>query len=244
MSLWCWSLLLWVLLCVPMQAGPLAERMAQFPDWGSPRTQRAQGDLIYPDWFQGTWQVSTKLVDLVAPLAPEITTPGFEGNRSLLNQPVHFQARFNGKPGRIVADRTFNGRNLAKAYLGNAVQNVKADPADPNRQVTLLRGNRQLVSIVTQRATETPSPERYITSEVFEQVFRGAGSVRFNRVETTTDYIQQIEPNGEPLLNADQITAVYLSPQDPDYFKAANRPVALYRYHLCFESDSKSAELL
>jgi hypothetical protein len=33
-------------------------------------------------------------------------------------------------------------------------------------------------------------------------------------------------------IEAEQITAIYLSPQDPDYFKAAGHPVALYRYHL------------
>ena len=33
---------------------------------------------------------------------------------------------------------------------------------------------------------------------------------------------------------ADQITAIYLSPQDPDYFKAKDKPVALYRYQLAF----------
>jgi hypothetical protein len=31
---------------------------------------------------------------------------------------------------------------------------------------------------------------------------------------------------------ADQMTAVYLSPQDPDFFKSGNQPVALYRYRL------------
>ncbi|MEW5859950.1 MAG: DUF6816 family protein, partial [Cyanobacteriota bacterium] len=33
-------------------------------------------------------------------------------------------------------------------------------------------------------------------------------------------------------IEADQVTAIYLSPQDPDYFKAIDRPVALYRYRL------------
>nr|WP_319592620.1 hypothetical protein [Zarconia navalis] len=33
-------------------------------------------------------------------------------------------------------------------------------------------------------------------------------------------------------VTADRVTAIYLSPQDPDYFKAQDRPVALYRYRL------------
>lgn len=40
--------------------------------------------------------------------------------------------------------------------------------------------------------------------------------------------------NQNPIIEADQVTAVYLSPQDPNYFKAGSRPVALYRYKLEF----------
>ena len=43
------------------------------------------------------------------------------------------------------------------------------------------------------------------------------------------------------LSSADQITAIYLSPQDPDYFKAKGQPVALYRYQLSFSPVQPSA---
>ena len=33
-------------------------------------------------------------------------------------------------------------------------------------------------------------------------------------------------------VEADQVTAIYLSPKDPDYFTAGGHPVALYRYRL------------
>ena len=77
------------------QAGLLADRVAQFPQWqGKPAVTAAEGDLIYPNWIEGTWNVTSTLVDLVAPLAPAIVTPGFESNRQHLNQPVSFQVRF------------------------------------------------------------------------------------------------------------------------------------------------------
>ncbi|MDP5338510.1 MAG: hypothetical protein NWQ28_08025, partial [Nodularia sp. (in: cyanobacteria)] len=230
-------------------AGELSERLANFPQWEQlTSVQRAEGDLVYPDWFAGSWEVTSTLVDLVAPLAPDIVTPGFESNRPQLNQPVSFLVRFiQAKPAItglklipkiskssiLVADRAFNSLNLAKAYLGDeAVLSTKVDPDSPNRQITLLRGDRQLVSIVTARAIETPSNGNFITSEVFQQLFKGGSRPYFNAVESTTAYHKL--STSKPTIEADQVTAVYLSPQDPDYFAAASRPVALYRYRLEF----------
>jgi hypothetical protein len=244
------------------EAGQLADRLAQFPHWESkPPVTVAEGDLVYPDWMEGTWDVTSTLVDLVAPLAPEVVTPGFESNRRYLNQPVSFRVRFQSvsyppkrdghttptmisdqflplktqnsklKTFGVVADRVFNGLNIAKAYLGDArVQSVKVDPDSPNRQITSLQTGRQLISIVTGRASETPTRNQFIGTEVSNQVFRGTPQPYFNQVETTTAYQVVHSPN--LAIEADQITAVYLSPQDANYFKALEQPVALYRYRL------------
>lgn len=243
------------------QAGQLAERLAQFPHWERlPSVKAAEGDLVYPDWMEGTWSVTNTLVDQVAPLAPDVVTPGFESNRRYLNQPVNFLVRFQAvsppsstlfgrfiplKPFSesknlvptklnshvVVADRAFNGLNIARAYLGDrTIQSVKLDPNSPNRQITSLRTGRQLVSIVTDRAAETPAPEEFIATEVSNQVFLGASQPYFNQVETTTAY--QLRQSPSLAIEALQVTAVYLSPQDADYFKAQAHPVALYRYQL------------
>ncbi|MGV0029273.1 DUF6816 family protein [Phormidesmis priestleyi] len=268
--------LIFTFLCLiwsfPAQAGVLFDRVAAFPQWQSkPPVRSAQGDLIYPTWLEGTWHVTSTLVDLVAPLAPKIVTPGFESNRDYLNQPVKFDVRFvkqfvkqevatnriaafkslqlrslrvtrkgSGKP-EVIADRAFNGLNLARAYLGDrAVLSVKVDPNSPNRQITLLRDDRQLVSIVNARAIETPALDQFITTEIFQQVFRGSSQPYLNQVETTTAYRRgeergvRREEVGTSAIVADQMTAVYLSSQDPDYFKTGETPVALYRYQLEF----------
>lgn len=243
-------LLVWLFCSAPAYAETLSKRVAAFPDWHSkPTVQAADRDLAYPTWLAGTWHVKSTLIDLVAPLAPDIITPGFESNREYLNEPVGFDVRFlqqpvssnnsilnalklplnKSKQPEVVADRAFNGLNLAKAYLGDrAVLAVKVDPSSPNRQITLLRGDRQLVSIVNSRAVEIPAPDQFITTEIFQQVFRGTSQPYLNQVETTTAY----RKGGS--IEADQITAVYLSPQDPNYFKAGGTPVALYRYRLDF----------
>jgi hypothetical protein len=232
----------WLFCSGEAQASPLTERLKNYPHWTSqPTLERPQGDLVYPAWMKGTWQLTTTLVDLAAPLAPDIVTPGFESNHQYLQQPVSCTVRFLEIPtvatrlvprvtgqSQIVADRAFNGLNLAQAYLGESTVNtVKVDPQNPNRQITLLAGKRQLESTVIGRATEHASTERFISTELFQQVFRGTARPYLNQVETTTDYHQ-----GDQTIWADQVTAVYLAPQDADYFKARNQPVALYRYHL------------
>ena len=232
------------------QAGELAKHLAKFPQWEKLTSVKpAKGDLVYPDWIAGTWKVTSKLVDLAAPLAPDIVTPGFEGNRSQLNQPISFLVKFvkvkptnsglkildnfQNQTSILVADREFNSLNLTRAYLGDqAVLSSKVDPESPNRQITFLRGERQLISIITARATETTPDGQFITSEVFQQLFKGGSLPYFNTVESTTAY--QKLSTSSPAIRADQVTAVYLSPQDPDYFTAGSRPVALYRYRLEF----------
>jgi hypothetical protein len=234
----------------------------KFPQWEKlTSVQPATGDLAYPEWMAGDWKVTSTLIDLAAPLAPDIITPGFESNRQQLHQPVSFIVRFikeipavkiglkfipqtyNQAP-ILVADRAFNSLNLAKAYLSEqAVLSVKVDPESPNRQITFLRGERQLISIVTARTTESIADHQYITAEVFQQLFKGGSRPYFNSVESTTAYHKL--PGNHPSIEADQVTAVYLSPQDPDYFQAGSRPVALYRYRLEFfpvESPPTSAE--
>ena len=229
-------------------AGVLADRLSSFPNWDSkPTVAVARGDLVYPDWMTGNWNVASTLVDLAAPLAPNIVSPGFEGNRRYLQQPVLFKVRFepeqnlglilnkqNKRTHKIVADRTFNGFNIAKAYLGDgAVLSVKVDPTNPNRQITVLKGEKQLISIVTGRGTETPNPDRFVSTEISQQVFRGESDVYLNEVETTTAYrFVGGDDSANNRIEADQVTAIYLSPQDPDYFTARECPVALYRYQL------------
>ncbi len=237
-------LLVWLLCSGEAMASSLTQRVSTFPNWShKPPVQPSEGDLVYPTWMGGAWRMTSTLLEIHAPLAPEIITPGFEGNRQFLNVPIEADIRFrkarvaqgkflnrplNNKEG-VVSDRAFNGLSLARAYLGDDwVQSVKVDPTNPNRQITCLKDRQQLVSTVTDRAVEQPDNNTFITTEVFQQFFRGGqSSVYLNEVENTTAY--HLAPDK---ITADQITAIYLSPQDPDYFKAIDQPVALYRYSL------------
>lgn len=231
-------------------AATIQQRMEQFPDWQQKAAvQPARGDLEYPQWISGTWNVESTLVEQFAPLAPEIVSPGFEDNNDYLNQAIAFRVRFgteyfvfptglasklksalrSASQAMVVADRAFNGKNIAQAYLGeNNVYQVKIDPQNPNQQITFLRGERKLITKVTGRIAETPSDREFMATEVTQQLFRSPERLYLNQVETTSDYRLV---DSEHII-AEQITAIYLSPQDPDYFTAGDQPIALYRYHL------------
>ena len=228
-------------------ASPLAQRLEQYPKWhNKPPVKIAQGDLSYPDWLAGTWNATSTLVEQTAPLAPEIVTPGFEDNQRYIGQPVEFSARFGteyfipqkslfsklstkAKTPQVVADRVYNGTNIARAYLGaDNILRVQTDPDNPNKQITFLKGDRKLSSQVSARASENPQSDHFIASEVTKQLFRSPERIYLNEVETTSDY-HQVDSGA---VEATQITAIYLSPQDPDYFRAKDRPVAIYRYRL------------
>lgn len=255
-----WAMVLVVLLWLWMPAAiasPLTERVATFPDWQTkPPTAAAQGELIYPNWFAGTWQMTSTLVAMTAPLAPTVTTPGYAGNRRFLNQPITCQVRFvaqkslrRGSPfpfvgnlklplisvptaslvtPTIVSDRAFNGQNLATAYLGDRVFRVWIDPRDRNRQITKFRDNRKLFSTIVGRASEQPDANQFIATELFDQFFQSARQPYKNQVETTTAYTRAADGS----ITADQMTAVYLQSPHPKAYLAGDRPVALYRYRL------------
>ncbi len=244
----CLLLLCWWGLTGPARAADLQAWVGRYPDWRSPAPLAPvtrESDLVYPDWFAGHWRVTSTLTEMVAPLAPELVSPGFEGNRTLLEQPVTFEVRFGAQAQplaptgtllalpptlsrQVVGDRAFNGAAIARAYLGDAVQTVEANPTTPNEQLTRLRDGRELLAVVTARRTEQPDGQHFLAAERSQQFFRGANAPLLNIVETTSDY--RHEADGQ--ITADQFTAIYLSPQDPDWFRAGRRPVALYRYRL------------
>lgn len=272
----CW---LWLAFPGIAQAETISHRMETFPHWQQPHLPAAAGDLIYPAWFQGDWRMESTLTQMVAPLSPEIVSPGFQQQTVYLDQPISSQVRFQsatelqtasptsqsvglGVPiaqrssknalrasPEIVADRAFNGLSLARAYLGEAaVLQVQVDPKNPNRQRTQFRGGRELIATITGRQTESPNSEVFLTTELSQQQFQRGKQVFFNTVETTTAYHLQVESpspsaiSSQPQIWATQITAIYLSPQDPDYLKALNQPVALYQYTLKLTRDQSEAQ--
>ena len=247
-----------ILILLSTKVNPVQAAEYKLPSWyHQPIVEDAKGDLYYPDWMAGTWKVTNILEEQVAPLAPDIVTPGFEDNQKYIGKPIIFSVRFGKKyyipekrwffpqlvatENPVVADRAFNGKSIAEAYLGdNSVLRVEVDPQDPNKQITILEGGIKSISQVTKRAVKrlnseleefskaVPSSSRFMATEVTQQLFKSPTKIYLNEVETTSNY-HLLDPQN---IEATQVTAIYLSPQDPDYFSASDRPVAIYRYHL------------
>lgn len=244
------AITLLILVLVWSSTNPVQAAESNLPSWyHQPIVDDAKGDLYYPDWMAGTWEVTNILEEQVAPLAPDIISPGFVDNQKYIGEPIIFPVRFGKEyyvpkarwffiplitdEYPVVADRAFNGKSIAEAYLGNdSVFRVAVDPKDPNKQITILKGGVKSISQVTKRAVAESSRDleeiRFIATEVTQQLFKSPNKIYLNEVETTSDYHLIDSQN----IEATQITAIYLSPQDPDYFTSGDRPVAIYRYHL------------
>jgi hypothetical protein len=242
--------------CQSAMAGALSDRIDRYPNWDNPpQVSQHEGELTYPEWFRGRWIARSTLLEQIAPLAPDIVTPGFESNRQYIHKPIEFIVQFvPANPDRItqvvllnlprlkanlpapeiVADRAFNGLNIASAYLGTAnVKSVKIDLQNPTKQITRLTQDRQLEAFVTGFDREILDPNHFIATELSQQIFRTSSTIYLNTVETTTSY--QFSPAPTPKITATQISAIYLSPQDPGYFRTIGKlvhPVALYKYQL------------
>jgi hypothetical protein len=234
-------------------AGSLSDRIDRYPNWDTQsQVSQHEGELTYPEWFRGRWIATSTLIEQIAPLAPAIVTPGFESNRQYINKPIEFTVQFipnhpsenikisplnlprlksNLPTSQIVADRAFNGLNIATAYLGAAnVKSVKIDPQNPTKQITQLTQDRELEAFVTGFDREIPDPNHFIATELSQQIFRTSSTIYLNTVETTTSY--QLLSTPTPKITATQISAIYLSPQDPDYFRSRQKAVAVYKYRL------------
>jgi len=224
----------------------LQSRLHSYPNWNHQLSlAKPDQDLIYPDWFEGKWQVTNILKEQIAPFSPQFETPGFSNNAQYIDQEIIFPVEFiphslipqnnNFVPSKIddskviIANRAFNGRAIARAYLGTEnVKKVTINQNNLNEQITKFSEESELISTVIGREQENISEDEFITSEVTRQFFRRLGNIYLNLVETTTKY-KLIDPKH---IEAEQFTAIYLSPQDPDYFIAFDKPVALYFYQL------------
>ena len=158
----------------------LEQRFSNWPEWTLPAPlprPRGRQDLIYPSWFDGTWEVRSEQLD-------------DQGHRQSGDEPLLHQARFRlNQRGDLVGDRVFNARSIGEALLGDQLLRVEQDPDQVNRQLARLKGDRMLETTVIGRRESNPRKRLvFFSDELALQVLHGPAAPRISRIETLTRY--------------------------------------------------------
>ncbi len=186
------------------QLSKLNERKLIWPDWRFPSSIKRPGlkdDLIYPDWFEGVWDVTSKI----------------ESDQN--NAPIIHSAKFiHNTSGNLIADREYNTQSYALSTKTGGFLSVKNDPKSPNRQFAKLTEDRYLETKIIGRLQEKIDNNIFITDELILQILHTPELSRVSQVETLTEFKKcGSNQNNEINLNdfnicAEQFQAIYDQP--------------------------------
>ena len=157
-----------------VQTSHLSERKSIWPDWYVPsflKRPRLKDDLIYPDWFEGVWDVNSKI---------ESSTD----EESIL----HSAKFFRNSSGKLIADREYNTKSYALSEKNAGFLSVKNDPNSPNRQFAKLTHDRYLETKIIGRLQENITHDIFITDELTLQILHTPELSRVSQVETLTEF--------------------------------------------------------
>ena len=156
------------------QPSQLLERKSIWPDWQFPYLLKHPGfkdDLIYPDWFEGLWDVNSKL-------------EGDTNEYSILHSAKFIRNSF----GELIADREYNTESYALSTKNGDFLSIKNDPNSPNRQFAQLTEDRYLETKIIGRMQEKINNNIFITDELILQILHTPGLSRVSQVETLTEF--------------------------------------------------------
>ena len=156
------------------QLSQLAKRKSIWPAWELPYAYKhndLSDDLIYPDWFEGEWNVISKIDDQTN------------------EEPLLHSAKFiYNLSGELIADREYNTQSYALSLKNGGFLSVKNDPKSPNRQFAKLTEDRYLETKIIGRLHETINNNIFITDELTLQILHTTDESRVTQVETLTEF--------------------------------------------------------
>ncbi|ABM74745.1 possible POLO box duplicated region [Prochlorococcus marinus str. NATL1A] len=156
------------------QPSKLYERKSIWPDWRLPSSIKRPGlkdDLIYPDWFEGVWDVTSEI----------------ESDQN--QEPMIHSAKFiRNTSGDLIADREYNTKSYALSTKTGGFLSVKNDPKSPNRQFAKLTEDRYLETKIIGRLQEKIDNNIFITDELILQILHTPEFSRVSQVETLTEF--------------------------------------------------------
>ena len=157
-----------------VQPSQLTERKSIWPNWRTPlflKRPTLKDDLIYPDWFEGIWEVTSKI----------------EGDTN--QESITHSAKFmRNSSGKLVADREYNSKSFAMSSKNGGFLSVKNDPKSPNRQFAELTEDRYLETKIIGRLQEKINNNIFLTDELILQILHTPELSRVSQVETLTEF--------------------------------------------------------
>ncbi len=157
-----------------VQPFELSERILTWPNWRLPYSLKRPGmrdDLIYPDWFEGVWNVNSQIDG--------------ELNEEFI---LHSAKFIHNSSGKLIADREYNTESYALRSKNGDFLSVKNDPKSPNRQFAKLTEDRYLETKIIGRLQEKINNNIFITDELILQILHTPVSTRVSQVETLTEF--------------------------------------------------------
>lgn len=137
----------------------------------------------------------------------------------------------------------FNYKNLIDSTLGYAaVSQVLYDGGrEPNRCSIVFEQGRtrnaeRIELFANARACEVVTPDIYLTSEASRQVTFSPSTLSTVARQAVTEYqtFATHRRQSDGTIRSNLLTAAYLDPQDPNFFKAVDQPVAVYSHDIKF----------
>ena len=186
------------------QPSRLSTRKSIWPDWRFPsllKRPSLKDDLIYPDWFEGVWDVSSQM----------------EGDKN--EESILHSAKFiRNSSGKLIADREYNAESYALSIKNGGFLSVKNDPKSPNRQFAQLTEDRYLETKVIGRLQEKINNNLFMTDELILQILHTPELSRVSQVETLTEF-RKCGTDGNTLTKlsrfnicGEQLQAIYEQP--------------------------------
>ena len=218
-------------------------------------------NLYYPDWMEGTWNVTQTLVSIEDPLGPKflggpngdlgIAEKSLSESRERIQQPVKVQLRFVRTKFGVAEDRLFNTVNRLNAFAGRIVT-AKADYADvgvSNRASVIAmggstedpltttfvryKGPAAQKTFLTAHSSEMTTEDTFVGSECQRTIFALTNESTAPPIFTDSELIFKYERIDDRHIRGSLRIAGYLNPnQDKLYFQAKKNAVSIQDYSL------------
>ena len=127
-------------------------------------------DLIYPNWFEGTWRVTSQDLE--------------DESQAPVSYEVNF---FRNNLNEVIGDRSKNSESIGKAIFGENLIKVVNDPKSFNNQITYLKDDLYIDSRITGR-NQIQDDNIFFADEFVIQTVHKPGASRINQVETISKF--------------------------------------------------------